>query len=429
MGVRSTLGTSRAAAKSPSVSWPALFQDRSWRRSLGAARPSSGMLRRYRRFFAVAAFLVLATPLVAGLVYPDGAASILMEGRTPAPAPRAPVDSADWVRFPKQTDAYLQDHIGLRQALLRAHRELSKPLFGSYKVLMGRGGRMFFLGNEMVLQSAGLIMRDQAVAQTTDLLARMNDELRARGIRFLVAPPPNASSVYGDDLPVRAQNAGRPTEYDLLLASLAAKGVRAVDLRPPVKAARAGGSVFYMHDTHWTFRGALAAFNAIVEADSHPDWRLDPNSVLGPPAVRRGGDMARALGLSDEISEYTESLTLPYGRRIPLPDDDFIETFDKPGPKILIFGDSLTLDFFPPMLLQHVGSVIWIHHEYCGFDWRVIDELRPDEVWWMPGERILVCQHSPIGFPEAKKGDGEDKAPGVSFGRRMRWEDRATVRQ
>ena len=196
------------------------------------------MLRRYRRFFAVAAFLVLATPLVAGLVYPDGAASILMEGRTPAPAPRAPVDSADWFRFPKQTDAYLQDHIGLRQALLRAHRELSKPLFGSYKVLMGRGGRMFFLGNEMVLQSAGLIMRDQAVAQTTDLLARMNDELRARGIRFLVAPPPNASSVYTDDLPVRAQNAGRPTEYDLLLANLAAKGVPAVDLRP----VRQGGS-------------------------------------------------------------------------------------------------------------------------------------------------------------------------------------------
>ncbi len=373
------------------------------------------MLRRYRRFFAVAAFLVLATPLVAGLIYPDGAASIIADGRTPAPAPRPPVDSADWIRFPKQTDAYLQDHIGLRQALLRAHRELSKPLFGSYKVLMGRGGRMFYLGNEMVTQSAGLVMRDRAVVQLADLLAGMNDELRARGIRFLVAPPPNASSVYTDDLPVRAQNAGLPTEYDLLLANLAAKGVPAVDLRPVLKTARPGGSVFYMHDTHWSFRGALMAFNAIVEANSHPDWRLDPNSALAP-AVRKGGDMAKILGLPDNISEYTERLTLPYGRRIPLPDDDFIETFDKPGPKILIFGDSLTLDFFPPMLLQHVGSVIWIHHEYCGFDWRVIDELRPDEVWWMPGERVFLCQHSPIGFPEAKKGEGPDKAP-VGLGR------------
>src|SRR5277367_5132410 len=184
MGVRSTLWTSRSAARSPSVSWPALFQDRSSRGGLGAAQSSSGMLRRYRRFFAVAAFLLLATPLVAGLVYPDGAASILIEGRTPAPVPRAPVDSADWFRLPKQIDAYLQDHIGLRQALLRAHRELSKPLFDSYKVLIGRGGRMFFLGNEMVGESAGLVMRDRAVGQLTDLLARMNEDLRARAIRF-----------------------------------------------------------------------------------------------------------------------------------------------------------------------------------------------------------------------------------------------------
>jgi alginate O-acetyltransferase complex protein AlgJ len=428
MGVRSTLWTSRAAAKSPSVCWPALFQDRSWGRGLGAARPSSGMLRPYRRFFAVAAFLVLAAPLVAGLVYPDGAASILMEGRTPEPAPKAPVDSADWFRLPNQIDAYLQDHIGLRQALLHAHRELSKPLFGSYKVLMGRGGRMFYLGNEMVVQSAGLVMRDQAVAQLTDLLARMNDELRARGIRFLVAPPPNASSVYTDDLPLRAQNTGRPTEYDLLMSNLAAKGVPAVDLRPVLKAARPGGSLFYMHDTHWSFRGALVAYNAIVEADSHPDWRMDPSSALAP-IVRKGGDMAKILGLSDKISEDTEKLTLPYGRRIPLPDNDFIETFDKPGQKILILGDSLTLDFFPPMLLQHVGSVIWVHHEYCGFDWRVIDELRPDEVWWMPGERIFLCQHQPIGFPQATKGVGEEKAPSGLGRPADALEDRTTVRQ
>lgn len=427
MGVRSTLWTSWGRGQSPSVSWPALFQDRSLRPGLASAQSSSGMLSRYRRFFAVAAFLLLAAPLVAGLVYPDGAASILAEGRTPAPAPTAPVDSADWIRLPSEIDAYLQDHIGLRQALLRMHRELSKPLFGSYQVLMGRGGRMFFLGNEMVLQSAGLIMRDRAVAQTTDLLARMNDELRARGIRFLVAPPPNASSVYTDDLPLRAQNAGRPTEYDLLLANLAAKGVPAVDLRPVLKKARPGGSLFYMHDTHWSFRGALVAFNAIVEADSHPDWRIDPSSALRP-AVRKGGDMARILGLADKISEQTENLTLPLGRRILLPGNDFIQTSDKPGSKILIFGDSLTLDFFPPLLLQHIGSVIWIHHEYCGFDWRVIDEFRPDEVWWMPGERIFLCQHSPIGFPQAEKRAGEEKA--VGLGRPAdALEDRATVRQ
>ena len=184
----------------------------------------------------------------------------------------------------------------------------------------------------------------------------------------------------------------------------------AVDLRPPVKAARAGGSVYYLHDTHWTFRGALAGFNASVEADSHPDWRIDPSSVLGPPVVRKGGDMANILGLSDKLSEYTENLKLHYGKRVMLPEDDYIETSDKPGPRILIFGDSLTLDYFSPMLLQRAGSVVWIHHRYCGFDWRVIEKFRPDEVWWMPGERVLLCQASPTGLPEGPNGTVADKA-------------------
>src|SRR3984957_12789665 len=160
MGVRSMLSTSRMAAKGAPVSWPSVPQARFWRRGLGAVRPSSGMLRRDRRFFAIAAFLLLATPLVAGLVRPDGAASILLEGRTPAPAPRAPVDSADWFKLPNEIDAYLQDNLGLRPILLRAHRELSKPLFGSYKVLIGRGGRIVFLGNELAVDSEGVLMRD-----------------------------------------------------------------------------------------------------------------------------------------------------------------------------------------------------------------------------------------------------------------------------
>ena len=112
-------------------------------------------------------------------------------------------------------------------------------------MLIGRDGRMFYLGEESVRQSAGLLVRDQRVAEAADMLARMNEELRARGIRFLVAPPPNGATIYQDDLPHWAQNAGKPTEYDLLLAKLAAKGVPAVDLRPAVKSARAGGPVFY----------------------------------------------------------------------------------------------------------------------------------------------------------------------------------------
>ena len=219
-----------------------------------AARSSSGsrfgLVRRHRRYFAILVFLLLATPLVLGVVRPDPPAAILKEGRYLAPAPTIPAVGDDWLTLSSRIDAFLGDHFGLRQALIRAHKDLTKPLlgFGNDTVLVGRDGRLFYLGQEAVQQSAGLLVRDHRVSDTVDLLARMNAALKARGVKFLVAVPPNAATIYADDLPNWAQNGGRRTEYDVLLDGLAAHGVRAVDLRPAVEAARSGGPVFYMHD-------------------------------------------------------------------------------------------------------------------------------------------------------------------------------------
>ena len=59
------------------------------------------------------------------------------------------------------------------------------------------------------------------------MLAAMNDAASAqRGVKFLVALPPNSSTIYQDDLPGWAQNPGKATEYDLLLKDFAAKGVK-----------------------------------------------------------------------------------------------------------------------------------------------------------------------------------------------------------
>ena len=363
------------------------------------------MLLRRRQFFALAAFLLLATPLVVGLVRPDSAASVLKEGRRLAPAPRAPADLAGWLALPAAVDAYLQDHFGLRQALIRAHTDLTKPLLGlgNDSVLVGRDGRMFYLGEEAVRQSAGLVVRDQRIANSVALIAAMRDDLARRNIRFLVAAPPNASTVYPDDLPDWARNRGRRTEYDLFVDGLAARGVRTVDLRPVMAAARSGGPVYYRYDTHWTPRGALMAFNAVVEADGHPDWRLDPETALRPPSPRKGGDLARLLGRPEGLTEEAEELALPTGEKTLLTADpygDYLQSSGRPGPTVMIVGDSFTGAHFEPMLLEHVGRVVWLSSQHCGFDWSAIDRFRPDEVWFMPNERFLVCDPGvrPLNF-------------------------------
>jgi alginate O-acetyltransferase complex protein AlgJ len=360
------------------------------------SRRASSVLNRYRRHFAVLAFLLLATPLVAGVILPVTPAAIIKEGRNLAPAPKAPLTRQDWLLLSKQIDAYLQDHFGLRQVMIRLHKDLTKPMlgFGNDSVLIGRDGRMFYLGEEAVRQSAGLVFRDQRVADTADLLVSINEALKVRGIRFLVASPPNSATIYQDDLPQWARNRRRQTEYGALIENLASRGVRAIDLRPTLRAAQAEGPAYYMHDTHWTPRGALAAFNAVAEADSHADWRIEAKSALGPLTSRKGGDLARMFGVQDSVSEQSEDLALPAGTKVLLSSDPFggyVETSNKPGPTIMIIGDSFTGGDFATMAAQHAGRVIWVDHRHCGFDWAAIDKFHPDEVWWMPNERFLIC--------------------------------------
>jgi alginate O-acetyltransferase complex protein AlgJ len=356
------------------------------------------MLLRWRRYFAVTAFLLLATPLLFGIVQPDSVASILKEGRNPAPAPKPPDGAGDLAALPKQIDAYLNDRFGLRERMIRLHRDLSHPVLFKVNtaVLIGRNGRMFYQGNEMVRQSAGLVLRDLRVETTARMLAEMRDDLARRGARLRVAIPPNSSTIYQDELPAWAQANGRKTEYDLLLEKLKGYDVKTVDLRPVMKALRAEGEEAYLlYDAHWTPRGALAGFNALVEADGRPEWRLDPAAAMGPLEERKGGDVARILGVQDEVKEEAKALRLTVrgtdeAISSGIMPDHVIDT-GAPGPTILVIGDSFTASYFPLMLSQHGGRAIWIHHHECGFDWKLIDKFRPDEVWWVPTERYLVC--------------------------------------
>ena len=113
----------------------------------------------------------------------------------------------------------------------------------------------------------------------------------------------------------------------------------------------------------------------------------------------------RILGLDDRTTEAVEALKLPLrGRSKTLSNGETPDTVvdtDEPGPTILVLGDSFTEGYFPPMVAQRAGRVVWAHYRHCAFDWRLIETYRPDEVWWMPTERGLYCEPGarPLNFP------------------------------
>jgi alginate O-acetyltransferase complex protein AlgJ len=364
------------------------------------------MLRRYRRLWGLVAIMLLATPMLVNVMRSETTTISSDEARVLSPLPSLPRQLMEWTRLPNAIDAYWRDHFGLRGTLIRANARLRFVLMGTSSnesVLVGSDGWMFYRGNNMLQQSAGLLVRPQGIAEQVDMLVSMRKALAERGAKLIIAIPPNSSTIYGDKLPPWARNSGSLTEYDLLLDALAAHGVSTVDLRPILRLARAQGATYRKTDTHWTAYGALAAFNAVAGAAGHPEWHLDPVRVLGTPVSMAGGDLARMLGVAGDIEEADRPLVWPHaddGRSASEHPDHVVRPTRSAVTTIAVVGDSFTNSFFTQMIEATAGHAAWFAHLGCSFDWQGLLALQPNEVWYMPIERFMVCKHNarPLGM-------------------------------
>ena len=365
------------------------------------------MTRRWfnRAWLFLAAALVTA-PMLAMVLAPAADGVSADELRVLAPAPAWPGTTEGWLKLPRVVDAFLDDHFGLRRALTRARSRIMLSWFNSSssdQVLAGTDGRLFFRGDAMIQQSAGLLVRGQALAETADRVARIQRVLTARGIAFLFAPAPNASTIQPESLPSWARAGGRETEYDVMLRLLRERDVPALDLRPVLRAEAEKGSVFLTYDTHWNIRGMVAGFNAIVAQAGHADWRLDPSGVFASPAPVTGGDLARMLGIAADL-KAPEPVPILSGRPVEDPSPGRFVVLrvagQGQGTRLLIIGDSFTGGLFPQLAALRAGHVTWVHHQRCGFDWAWIEQARPDEIWWLPTERLMPCAlPGPVNMP------------------------------
>lgn len=355
------------------------------------------MTRRYRRPWCLVAAGLLVAQMILSLAALGGGDISLVELRRLAPAPAFPNGLAGWLAFPRAADAFLHDHFGMREQLIAMDAVLRHRLLdsGSPNVAIGRDGWLFYRGDDMLEQSAGIVVRRDSLTTTTELVTQMRATLHARGIRFLVAPPPNASSIYPEDLPRWAYRRDGANEYDLFMAALSSEGVAALDLRPVLRAAKSTAPAYYRHDTHWTSRGAVAAFNAVATFAGQANWAVLPDHVLGPPVPRHDNDLERLLDLSRGPGDREEPLlTAPIETHIELVPGQlptYLATGRQPGPVIMIIGDSFTFSTFEPLVLRHAGRLIWTSYERCDFDWSLIDRFHPDQVWLMPTERYMLC--------------------------------------
>jgi len=252
------------------------------------------LMTRPRRHLILAVLAVLVAPVLAMPFVPFKTVS-LAENRRLAPAPTMPTTSGEWRKLPRVLDAYLADHFGFRDPLMRAAGQLQRKLGGegaAAAAVTGQKGQMFLV--EGLLRSTGQEIDPARAADYAAFVCEAKTKLP--GVTVVASLAPSPAEIEPDLAPDWAGPPKSPTEYDLILRGLRQCGVKAVDLRPSLRAARAEGQVYRRLDSHWSLRGSLIAYDQVVQAFGRPDWRIAPDSLAWATAPLDNGDLPRLAG-------------------------------------------------------------------------------------------------------------------------------------
>jgi hypothetical protein len=333
------------------------------------------LMARYRRAWAGLFIALLWLPMLGQVITTPEHIS-MSEVRALRQRPDLAMSRQDWSSFPNAMDEFLADHFGFREELIQANAflryELSSPI--SRDVLFGRNGFLFYLGGKAVQQTMGMVIPEKNFTKFVDVIAALYEGLATRKIQFLFTSPPNNSTINRRHLPRWASMVPAATEYDLVLAMLAAHGIPALDLRPALTRANAQNPVYERTDTHWNDFGALVARNEIVVALGHPEWLIDIGHALRGYETVKGGDMARFLGVDSFVHDKRPII-------------DVSSYAPVSNPALVIVGDS----FSEPLrrVWGHGSRLVVVEALTCKATLDMILVNRPSIVVFAPNERYL----------------------------------------
>ncbi|MET0733402.1 MAG: hypothetical protein ABW054_10080 [Casimicrobiaceae bacterium] len=149
-------------------------------------------------------------------------------------------------------------------------------------------------------------------AVATELIRRQRF-LASRGIPYVVTIVPDKFTIYPEHLPEWVGAPKAPTPMERLIAALQADGsVRVVDLRAPLRDAKARGRVYHATDSHWNLPGAAVGYDAImreVQRALPPGGLAAIAPAVMPPYVPGAdvyaGDLARQVAFRHAIASPT----------------------------------------------------------------------------------------------------------------------------
>ena len=327
----------------------------------------------------VAMFIIgISLPLAANIAGRDGADAVA-ENRQPARFPHFDGSWQSAISFGNGLSSWFDDHFGFRASLVRWYGE--SHLFGLHvspttAVVNGRDGWFFYADDEGLTD----YIRDRPLtpaqldawrASTVDA----RDWLRSLGIAYVVLIAPDKYEIYPEEMPHSIHQVNAISRTDQVFSALKEAGVSAVDVRPALEAAKTQDRLFHKTDTHWNDRGALIAYQQLINAVRDQVPEVAAPLTIGdftPRGFERSGmDLAGMMGLTRVLHETDLQLVPRRPRRAVVVDPAERKPDSAHGrivtripesalPSALIFRDSF-FSRLAPFVVEHFGrtTMLW----------------------------------------------------------------------
>jgi alginate O-acetyltransferase complex protein AlgJ len=341
-------------------------------------------------------FLVaVSMPLAANLAGVDGADPDA-EKRDLAPFPQWDWKWRTATTYPDSLGRWFDDHFGFRASLVRGYGEtrvFALNVSPSSAVLKGRDGWLFYAddgGLDDYANDRPLSALETGVWR--EAIVRAGGWLRQRGVAYVFAIAPDKHVIYPEQMPESLRPIRPVSRMDQVYAALGATAVDAVDFRPALVQAKSAERVYFLTGTHWNDRGALVAYQQIIEAVRRQLASVSPawtRSDFEPGEVEiRGQDLAGMLGLKDVLHETDLRLLPRKPRRARVVDPPGVDPMSELGrlvtevadtglPRAVIFRDSF-ISRLVPFLSEHFSRAVYLWQK--DFDASVVSDEHPDVV-------------------------------------------------
>jgi hypothetical protein len=319
---------------------------------------------------------IISLPLAANIAGFDGA-DPAAENRELASFPALQPSLDSMVRFVSGFTAWFEDHFGLRARLIRWYGETRLFALGvspTPSVVKGRDG-WFFYGEDGSLDDYARTdpLTPEAQANWRDAVERARDWLHRRNIPYVFVIAPDKYAIYPETMPDTIRVLHRTSRTDQVYDALARSEI-AIDLRPALIAAREQERIYQKTDTHWNDRGALLAYQSIIDAVRRkapavpPAWmRSDFQEVIREVD---GMDLAGMMGLTRVIRETDLALAPKrprLARVVEPPGEELMAQAGRlvteiPGsslPRAVIFRDSF-VSRLVPFLSEHFSRAVYL---------------------------------------------------------------------